>query len=103
MSKDRRRLEDLYEACAPQALGYLVRMVGDRAWAEDVLQESFLRLAKRAPEIDDDAALRAYLYRTATHLAIDGIRSRRRGTVALDAARKAAVDDPRREGSDPAP
>lgn len=104
MSTDRRRLERLYESSAARALGCLVRMVGNRAWAEDLLQEAFLRVSRRVgevPETADEAALVAYLYRTATHLAIDGLRSKRRAVVAL--ARVAENHADLSTGGDPAP
>jgi RNA polymerase sigma-70 factor (ECF subfamily) len=94
----RDRLAALYDACAPQALGYLMRMVGNRAWAEDLLQEAFLRVSKHLHEVADDRALRVYLFRAASHVAIDGMRSKRRGLKALEAAAAAAT----LEGTDPA-
>src|SRR5262245_51747281 len=86
----RDRLAALYDACAAQALGYLVRMVGNRAWAEDLLQDAFLRVSKHLHEVADDKALRVYLFRAASNAAIDGMRSRRRATRALEAAAAAA-------------
>jgi RNA polymerase sigma-70 factor, ECF subfamily len=92
MSDSRRRLESLYAECAPSLLGCLLGMVGERAWAEDLLQEAFLRVASRVVQVRDDAALRAYLFRTATHLAIDGLRRRKTAARALDGAVRSAVE-----------
>src|SRR5262245_61577812 len=72
-------------------------MVGNRAWAEDLLQEAFLRVSKHLHEVADDKALRVYLFRAASHLAIDGMRSRRRAMRAMEAAAataSAAGEDP---------
>jgi RNA polymerase sigma-70 factor (ECF subfamily) len=61
-------------------------MVRHRAWAEDLLQEAFLHVASRWSALRDPGAARAYLWRTAAHLALDGLRRRRRfGAVPLDA------------------
>jgi RNA polymerase sigma-70 factor (ECF subfamily) len=50
-----------------------LRIVGDSARAEDVSQETFFRLMRRPHEINQN--LGAWLHRTATHLALDFIRS----------------------------
>lgn len=94
----RDRLAALYDACAAQALGYLVRMVGNRAWAEDLLQDAFLRVSRHLHEVPDDKALRVYLFRAASNAAIDGMRSKRRAVRAMEAAAAAAT----LEGTDPA-
>ena len=91
MATPRDRLAALYDACAAPALGYLVRMVGDRAWAEDLLQDAFLRVSGHLHEVSDDRALRVYLFRAASNLAIDGMRSKRRALRAMEAAAAAAT------------
>jgi len=50
-----------------------LRIVGDAARAEDVSQDTFFRLISRGHEVH--TSLPAWLHRTATHLAIDAIRS----------------------------
>lgn len=50
-----------------------LRIVGDSARAEDVSQDTFFRLISRGHEVH--TSLPAWLHRTATHLAIDAIRS----------------------------
>jgi RNA polymerase sigma factor (sigma-70 family) len=80
-------LGDLYRACAAQAFGYLVRLVRDRSVAEDLLQDAFVRVARRLDTLREPGAARAYLFRAATNLAIDRVRSlRRRRDASLDAA-----------------
>ncbi|MPQ96639.1 sigma-70 family RNA polymerase sigma factor [Modestobacter sp. I12A-02628] len=54
-----------------------VRMLADRAEAEDVVQEVFLRLWRRLPEIREDAAVVGWLYRSATNRCLNVIRARR--------------------------
>jgi RNA polymerase sigma-70 factor (ECF subfamily) len=80
-------LGDLYRRCAPQAFGYLIRLVRDRGAAEDLLQEAFVRVARRLDALRDPGAARAYLFRAATNLAIDRVRVlRRRRPASLEAA-----------------
>jgi RNA polymerase sigma-70 factor (ECF subfamily) len=72
------RFDTAYRDVAPRLLGVVTRVVGDRAEAEDVVQEAFARLdgqpvLERRP---DDIA--AWLHRVALNLAFNRVRDRRR-------------------------
>jgi RNA polymerase sigma-70 factor, ECF subfamily len=60
-----------YEETSRPLFGYLLRVSGERALAEDLLQESYCRLltAKLSPM--DEAGRRSYLFRIATNLLHD--------------------------------
>lgn len=60
-------------------LGYLERRVGDRALAEDILQDAFAKVLSRPEQLPDDEALVPWFYRTLRNAAID--RFRRQGTA----------------------
>jgi putative glutamine amidotransferase len=81
----RMTLERLYERERERLTCRLERMLGSRELAEDLGQEAFIRVWRRAPE---NLAARDYaglLNRTASNLAIDELRRRRRRpTVDLD-------------------
>ena len=65
----------------------LARMVGDRETAEDLRQETLARAWRSAPRGAQPPVLRAWLHRTATNLALDELRRRkRREHVPLHAA-----------------
>ncbi len=69
------------------------RIVGERAEAEDVAQEAFVRLMAKAPAWQPGGApVRAWLARVAVNLAIDRKRAQR--TVALDEATETDEPDP---------
>ncbi len=69
---------------APRVLALARRMLRDPAEAEDVTQETMLRLWRMAPDWQaEGAALSTWLYRVASNLCID--RLRRRREVAGDA------------------
>ncbi len=75
----------LVERLGPLAFRLAVRMLGDRAEAEDLAQEALLRLWKIAPDWrTGEAKVSTWLYRVVTNLATDRLR-RRRG-VGLDEA-----------------
>ncbi len=69
----------------PLAYRVAMRMLGDRAEAEDLTQEAMLRLWKIAPDWRaGEAKVSTWLYRVVTNLATDRLR-RRRG-IGLDEA-----------------
>jgi RNA polymerase sigma-70 factor (ECF subfamily) len=59
-------------------LGYLTKMSGSRETAEDLFQETFKRVHEKAHTLRGDA-FRAWLFRIATHVAVDGVRRQSRG------------------------
>ena len=68
---DAAAFDAIYAQMRPRLFGFLVRLTRDRALAEDLLQESFLRLARSAPGLDPQTNLRAWLFRVARNLTID--------------------------------
>ena len=93
---DARAAAALVDRLGPRLLGFATRMTGgDRAAAEDIVQEAFLRLWSRAGDWDAGGAagLSTWLGRVAANLACD--RARRSGR---DAPLEAAG-----EPADPAP
>jgi RNA polymerase sigma-70 factor (ECF subfamily) len=61
--------------------GLLFRLVGDRAEAEDLVQEAFLKLHARAREgrsATEDENVGAWLYRVAMNLGYNALRGRKR-------------------------
>lgn len=64
---------------------YLRRIAGDPAQADDVLQESYLRLLRHPPAPDrDERERKAYLFQIATNLMRDRWRARERERSALE-------------------
>lgn len=76
---DSARLTALYDAHAAPVWRYVVRLTGDRAGADDVVQETLLR-AWRTPRIleQDPATMRAWMITVARNLVVDEARSARR-------------------------
>jgi RNA polymerase sigma factor (sigma-70 family) len=98
---DRHAALALTRRITPRVMGYAARMLGgDRAEAEDVAQETMLRLWRIASEWrQGETKVTTWVYRVATNLCIDRQRTRaRRGQVALDAVPDPADDVPSAEG-----
>lgn len=56
----------------------IYRLVGDPAEAEDLALETFWRLYRRSPSPDEGIQLGGWLYRVATNLGYNALRSRKR-------------------------
>ncbi|MFB8145171.1 sigma-70 family RNA polymerase sigma factor [Microbacterium sp. NPDC056003] len=76
---DATRLAALYDAHAAPVWRYVVHLTGDRAGADDVVQETLLR-AWRTPRIMAQApeSTRSWMFTVARHLVVDDVRSARR-------------------------
>lgn len=69
--------EQLLEDMRPRAFGVAYRMLGSASEAEDVVQESLLRLHRALESGEEIASPAAYVATVATRLAIDELRSAR--------------------------
>ena len=70
-------LADLYVAHAPDGIRLAFLLTGDRALAEDLVQDAFARLVGRLRRLRDPSAFDAYLRRTIVNLATSHCRRRR--------------------------
>ena len=79
---------------SPKLFGYATRVLGDRTEAEDVVQETMLRLWKIAPDWrQGEAQVSTWAYRVMVNLCTDKLRARQsRGQVALDAVAEPEAD-----------
>ncbi len=78
------RLGELYVRHAPGAIRVAYLLTGDRALAEDLVQEAFIRLAGRFLHVRNAAAFDAYLRRTIVNLANSHFRRRRSERARLE-------------------
>jgi RNA polymerase sigma-70 factor (ECF subfamily) len=77
---------DLLQRLAPMLFGYATRVLGDRSEAEDVVQDTMMRLWKIAPDWrQGEAKVSTWAYRVMANLCTDHLRRRKtRGQVGLD-------------------
>jgi RNA polymerase sigma-70 factor (ECF subfamily) len=96
--KKRAAFEDLFLQYWDKIYGVLFRLTGDGAEAEDLALETFVRLWQRPPA--QDQTLAGWLYRVATNLGYNALRSAgRRTRYELDAG----LDAINESGSSPNP
>jgi RNA polymerase sigma-70 factor, ECF subfamily len=67
--------ETLFTEHWPRVWGVLARLIGDADEAEDLALEAFLKLHERMETLDQDEPLAGWLYRVATNLGLNAIRS----------------------------
>lgn len=75
-------LETTWKNLRGELRGFLVGQVGEAATADDLLQDVFLKLHRRADNLHDQSSPRAWLYKVARNAVTDHWR-RRRETAAL--------------------
>ncbi len=85
--------DSVYATFRGPIYGFLARLSGRRDLAEELLQETFVRLAARATMLREDTRLGAWLYTVARNLHVSQARM-----SALDADRidRASLEDPAR-------
>lgn len=75
---DQAEFTAFYHDTAPALRGYIRRVSGEGEAADDLLQETYLRFLRAKPAVNDPAAMKAYLYKTATAAIYDRWRKHRR-------------------------
>jgi len=98
---DETSFEELLRRYRAPLVNYFSRMLGDRAQAEDLGQEVFLRVYQARERYTPDAQFTTWLYRIATNLALNAIRDRKRQQSRVEPAdggegpSAASLPDPR--------
>lgn len=72
---------------------YLQRVVQDRGIAEDLLQQTLLRIARGLPDFDGRSSVKTWAYTIATRIAMDHFRKAGTEPPLVDEAEAAGVED----------
>lgn len=95
MDEDRERamrsVERWITAYQPVVFRAAYLILRDKAAAEDVAQETFMRAFRAAHHTDPGEGVRAWLYRIAVNTALNEVRRRKRETAAIDRVRPTNV------------
>jgi RNA polymerase sigma-70 factor, ECF subfamily len=79
-------IRQLYRGHAAALHGYVERFCTDRATADDVVQETFIRAWRQLPKLSaDDRPIRPWLFRVARNLLIDADRAARARPLVVQA------------------
>ncbi len=78
---DRSAFEELYSLYQKPLVNYLYRLCWNRALAEDLLQEAFLRLWRAAPTYEPKAKVSTYVFRIAHNLYLNEAARRREKAI----------------------
>ncbi len=95
---DVRAFETLVHRHREPVFNFILRFTGHRARAEDVLQETWLKVVRSAPEYETRAKFTTWLYTIARNLCVDSARKESyRQTASLDAPSAGGEMDEGRE------
>ncbi|MFC5407619.1 RNA polymerase sigma factor SigW [Cohnella soli] len=81
---DQRAFAEIVDLYKDKLFHLAYRMTSNRQEAEDVVQETFLRVYKNLDRYDENQKFSTWIYRIATNLCIDRLR-RRKAVYSLDA------------------
>lgn len=85
-SGDEAALGELIERHRDRLYAYLRRLAGDDAGAEDMFQDTWVKVARNMGAYREENRFSAWLFSVARNTAMDALRRRRPGSVSLDAA-----------------
>lgn len=89
-------LEQIWNELAGKLREFIRRRVSDKAEAEDILQDVFLKLAQRAEELPEPAKLHGWIFLITRNAIIDRYRTRKETVVlpeTLEAGEEAAPEE----------
>ena len=74
---DSEAVSELYTRYRRKLLNYLYRLTGDRALAEDLTQETFLRVVRHLPSYRPTGSVAGWIFRIGKNLALNSFRDRK--------------------------
>lgn len=81
---DEKAFNELVRLFEKKIYAYSYQMLGNHTEADEVLQETFVRLVKNISRLRADANFSSFVFRIATNLCIDLIRKRQRKTINIE-------------------
>lgn len=85
--------EDVAKELSDPLGRYLQRLVTDHSIAEDLLQETLIRIARGLPDFEGKSSVKTWAYTIATHVAMDHFRKRGASPLVADEGEAAGLPD----------
>ncbi len=101
LSGDERAYRELVERYQTRVFSLALRMVRQREDAEDLTQDTFVRMFRAADRYDPERPFAAWLFTIASRLCIDHIRRRRLKLVSLSQSDPGSDDERQMDVRDP--
>lgn len=95
LSGDPRAFTELVGRYEDRLLRFTTRVIGDRARAEDLVQETFLRVSRHLHRFDTSRNFATWVYTIVSNLTKNEIRSRQRSPLVFFESARVADDDDR--------
>jgi RNA polymerase sigma-70 factor (ECF subfamily) len=95
LSGDPRAFTEIVGRYEDRLLRFTTRVIGDRARAEDLVQETFLRVSRHLHRFDTSRNFATWVYTIVSNLTKNEIRSRQRSPLVFFESTRAADDDER--------
>ncbi|ANE46458.1 RNA polymerase sigma70 factor [Paenibacillus swuensis] len=87
---------EMFEELRAELIGYCYRMMGSIFEAEDAVQDTMIRVWQNGEQIRQDSSRRAWIYRIATNVCLDRLRSAKRRALPMNLSEPAAtITEPR--------
>ena len=100
MSVESPSVESVWSLLSSDLRRFLRRRVADEHTADDLLQETFVRVHRGLGELSEADNLRAWVFRIARNVVYDHYRARKTGAVPLDDSTEAGEDESPLDGRD---
>jgi RNA polymerase sigma-70 factor (ECF subfamily) len=89
--------EDVVEEFSEPLRRYLERLAGNRAAADDLLQDTLLKIARALPDFEGRSSVRTWAFTIATRVATDHFRRPQNRAQIVDIDETVPADDPETE------
>lgn len=88
-------ISNVYQDFLPELKSYLYRLTCDREIANDLAQDTFLKVIEKQDQFKGRSSFKTWIFSIATNLALDGLRKRKRWPeTAQDDSKALAQSDP---------
>jgi RNA polymerase sigma factor (sigma-70 family) len=100
LAGEQKAYSDIVDRFREQIFHFILRMVKDRAQAEDLTQETFIKAFRALASFNSNYAFSTWLYKIAANNCIDFFRKKKLATTSLDTPIKAKDGDLHRDFAD---